>query len=82
MIVAGEVSGDIHAAKLVNALREIATETNFEIFGATSEKLREAGVETIVKADDLSIVGLPEIARALPMFWNAFQTLKNAAVER
>ncbi len=82
MIVAGEVSGDIHAAKLVKALREISPQTNFEFFGATSEKLREAGVETIINTDDLSIVGLPEIVRALPMFWKAFQTLKKTALER
>ena len=82
MIVVGEVSGDVHAAKLVNALRDISSERNFEFFGATMEKLREAGVETIINADDLSIVGLPEIARALPMFWKAFQTLKKTAIER
>lgn len=82
MIVVGEPSGDAHAAKLVKALREIGSEINFEFFGATGHYLREAGVETILKADDLSIVGLPEIARALPMFWNAFQTLKKEAVKK
>jgi len=82
MIVVGEVSGDTHAAKLVNALRELAPDTDFEFFGTTSEKLREAGAETIVSADNLSIVGLPEIARALPMFWRMFQDLKKAADER
>lgn len=82
MIVAGEASGDAHAAKLVRALREAAPSVEFEFFGATGEKLRAAGVETIVRSDDFSVVGLPEIARALPMFWKAFQTLKNEAVRR
>jgi len=82
MLVAGEASGDAHAAKLVLALRENAPESEFEFFGATGAKMREAGVETIIKADDLAIVGLPEIARALPMFWNTFQTLKNEAIKR
>ena len=82
MIVVGEASGDAHAAHLVEALREIAPEINFEFFGTTSYKLRDAGVETIVNADDLSIVGLPEIARALPMFLKTFQTLKQTAIER
>ena len=82
MLVAGEASGDSHAAKLVRALRENAPETNFEFFGATGAQMREAGVETIVKADDLAIVGLPEIARALPMFWKTFQILKNEAAKR
>jgi lipid-A-disaccharide synthase len=82
MIVAGEPSGDGHAAKLVKALRELAPAANFEFFGAASHKLREAGVEEIVNADDFSIVGLPEIAKALPMFWKDFQKLKKAAIER
>ena len=82
MIVAGEASGDAHAAKLCAALRELAPDTNFEFFGATSHKLREANVEEIVNADNFAIVGLPEIARALPMFWNNFQILKKTAIAR
>jgi lipid-A-disaccharide synthase len=82
IIVAGEASGDTHAAKLVRAMRDAAPETDFQFFGATSHRLREAGVEEIVNADDFSVVGLPEIARALPMFWKDFQKLKKAAIER
>ncbi len=82
MIVAGEASGDGHAAKLVKALRELSPHTEFEFFGAVSDRQRNAGVETIVNADNFSIVGLPEITRALPMFWKAFRLLKKAAVNR
>ena len=82
MIVAGEASGDAHAAKLVKALQEDFPSVNFEFFGAVSHKMREAGVEQTVNTDDFSIVGLPEIARALPMFWKAFKTLKKEAVRR
>jgi lipid-A-disaccharide synthase len=82
LIVAGEPSGDEHAAKLVRALREAAPEIEFEFFGATGSHLRETGVETVVASDNFSIVGLPEIARALPMFWRAFRTLKAEAERR
>ena len=82
MLVAGESSGDAHAAKLVSAMRANSPEINFEFFGATGEKMRQANVETVVNADHLAIVGLPEIARALPMFWKTFQTLKRSAIER
>lgn len=81
MIVAGEASGDAHGAKLVNALRE-ATGANIRFFGAAGHKLREAGVQPVVDADGLAIVGLPEIGKALPMFWKAFRDLKKAAIER
>ena len=44
MIVAGEPSGDAHAAALVNALKEAATNIDFEFFGATGPLMRAAGV--------------------------------------
>lgn len=82
MIVAGEASGDTHAAKLVIALRKSAGDSEIEFFGCSGQKMREAGVEPTVNADNLAIVGLPEIAKALPRFLRAFSKLKNAAVER
>jgi lipid-A-disaccharide synthase len=44
--------------------------------------LRAAGVEAIVRTDDLAIMGLVEIGRVLPKFWRAFRLLKQAAIER
>jgi lipid-A-disaccharide synthase len=82
MLVVGEASGDAHAAQLVERLRAIGRDLEFEFFGSTGEKMRAAGVETIVRADDLAIMGILEIARALPMFWRVFQKLKHAARER
>ena len=82
MIVAGEASGDTHAAALVKALKENAHGTAMHFFGSAGEKMRAVGVEPVTRADDLSIVGIPEIARALPMFWQTFRKLKEAAGER
>lgn len=81
MIVAGEASGDAHAASLVNALRAAEDQMNLEIFGATGPLLRAAGVDSIVRSDDLAILGLLEIGRALPKFWQAYRLLKQAAIE-
>ena len=82
MVVAGEASGDKHGAKLVRALRDAAPDVNFEFFGCAGKQLRLAGVEAIVEADALSVVGLVEIGRVLPMFLRAFRDLKRAAIER
>src|SRR5205814_10078086 len=82
LIVAGEPSGDAHAASLVRALRDAAPETQFEFFGSTGIQIRAAGVESIVKADELAILGLWEVGRALPKFWRAFGELKRAAEKR
>ncbi len=82
MIVAGEASGDLHAAKLVRAVLEADPDHNYAFFGAAGPDMRAAGVEPVVAADELSIVGLAEIAGALPMFWKARKTLLAAARQR
>ena len=82
MMVAGEASGDGHAAKLVRAVREQEPATQFEFFGAAGPKMRDEGVEAVVESDSLSIVGLAEIGRALPMFLRAKRDLKKAALAR
>jgi lipid-A-disaccharide synthase len=82
MIVAGEPSGDAHAAALVKALRAAAPETAIEFFGSAGPQMRDAGVTPLVRADDLAIIGILEVARAFSRFWKAFSTLKRAATER
>jgi lipid-A-disaccharide synthase len=83
MIVAGEASGDAHAAALVRELRAAATDDmQIDFFGSTGAQMRAAGVDSIVKADELAIMGLWEVGRALPQFWRAFGDLKLAVVER
>jgi len=82
MIVAGEASGDAHAAALVGEMRVAATERRIDFFGSTGAQMRDAGVDSIVRADELAIMGLWEVGRALPQFWRAFADLKRAVVER
>jgi len=82
MIVAGEASGDAHAAHLVQALHEIAPDDHFEVFGSTGPQLRAAGVESIVDADQLAILGIIEVGTALPRFLKAYRRLKQAALDR
>ena len=80
MIVAGEPSGDAHAAALVNALK--AKQSQIECFGATGPLMRAAGVETVVNSDELAIMGILEVAQAFPKFLAAFRKLKAAAIQR
>ncbi len=82
MIAAGEASGDAHAAALVRALREAAPGKQIDFFGSTGAQMRSAGVASIVKADELAILGLWEIGQALPKFWRAFGELKRAVIEK
>jgi lipid-A-disaccharide synthase len=80
MIVAGEPSGDAHAAALVHALRALNSDLSF--FGSTGPLMRAAGVDTIVNSDDLAIMGIVEVGRVFPRFIRAFRKLRDAAIQR
>ena len=79
MVVAGEPSGDAHAASLI---RELQQHADIEFFGATGPLMRDAGVETVVNSDELAIMGIVEVGRVFRKFLRAFRQLKTAAVER
>ena len=82
MIVAGEASGDRHGAALARALRQVKPDIDYCFFGAGGEEMRGVGIETLVDARDVGIIGLPEIARALKKLLRAYRTLLNAARSR
>jgi len=82
MIVAGEASGDKHAAHLVAALKSLRPEIQVEVFGSGGDEMRAAGVETLVDVRELAIMGALEIAAALPKFLRVFRQLREAAHTR
>jgi len=57
-IVAGDPSGDLHGANLVNALKEISSQ--IEIYGLGGERMEKAGVRLLDKLTELAIVGFSE----------------------
>ncbi|HEY5884868.1 MAG TPA: lipid-A-disaccharide synthase [Pyrinomonadaceae bacterium] len=81
MIVAGEPSGDAHAASLVHALREVDPDAAWTFTGATGPLMRAAGVHSVVTSDDLAIMGIMEVGRVFRKFWRAFKQLKHAALD-
>lgn len=81
MVVAGEPSGDAHAASLVHAIREVDSQAEWIFSGATGPLMRAAGVHSVVSSDDLAIMGIMEVGRVFGKFWRAFKLLKQAAVK-
>jgi lipid-A-disaccharide synthase len=82
MIVAGEASGDKHGAAVAEKLKQLYPERQFEIFGSGGEEMRAAGVETLVDAKDVAIIGIPEIIGAFGKLYGAYKKLIAAANER
>src|SRR5215471_17988159 len=80
LVSAGEASGDLYASLLVAELRRQWPDAEF--FGCTGPRLRAAGVETVVDAASLAVVGLLEVARDIPRIWGEYRKLLAAARER
>ena len=59
MIIAGEASGDMHAAKLVREVNQ--KNQSIEFYGIGGKNMTEAGVKTLVDSADLAVVGLFEV---------------------
>src|SRR6185436_17156220 len=79
MIVAGEASGDKHGASLAKALKRLNPQIKYQMFGSGGEEMRAVGVETLVDARDVGIIGVLEIARAMGKLYRAYRTLISAA---
>jgi lipid-A-disaccharide synthase len=80
MMVAGEVSGDIHAGNLLANLRELVPELN--AFGVGGDRLTRAGLECIARTEELSHMGLVEVVRELPHLRRTLATLVTEASRR
>jgi len=80
LVSAGEASGDLYAAALVGALRRLQPEMEF--FGCAGPRMQAAGVEPVVDAASLSVVGIVEVAAHIPRIYREFRRLIRAARER
>ena len=73
LIIAGEPSGDRHAALLVEQLK-----TNFpclEVFGIGGEEMATAGVQILYRMEQLAFLGLAEVFRHLPFIRQVYNSL-------
>ncbi|MEO7455316.1 MAG: lipid-A-disaccharide synthase [Gemmatimonadaceae bacterium] len=74
LFVAGEVSGDLHAAGVARALR--ASQAPFALVGVGGDRMRDAGVELIEHAERLAVMGFIEPLKRLPQFRRLRDTLR------
>ena len=80
MIIAGEASGDQHGAKLVRAIQAGCREINF--FGIGGRAMRQAGVQIMVEANRLAVVGITEVVSKAPQLIHGLAVAKNLLKER
>ncbi len=81
LAVAGEASGDYHAARLLRAYKKLRPEA--DLYGVGGPDMRSAGVRLIRDISDMSTFGVFEVFRQLPRLAGVFiQVLDSIRKER
>ena len=78
-IVAGEASGDLHGAKLMQELQRLAPNTNF--IGHGGDKMIDQGLKVIQHIDKMSVMGFSEIIKHLPFLFSVMGETLNQLEE-
>src|SRR5260370_5222584 len=76
LMVVGERSGDVYGAELTAAVR--AQLPKLEVFGCGGDAMRAAGVEPMIDAHQVSLMGITEMLTGLPRAYRAFRRLVEA----
>jgi lipid-A-disaccharide synthase len=96
LISAGEASGEMYGAQLIEALRRVAElrsagqtgasaptrDGRLQFFGAGGERMAAAGCEIVVDARELAVVGITEILSRLPRILGLYRKLIRAADQK
>jgi len=80
LISAGEASGEMYGAELIEALHR--HNSALEFFGVGGDRMRAAGCDTVVDAKDLAVVGITEILSRLPQIFRLYRRLITEADRR
>lgn len=70
LVIAGEVSGDMHAARVIHALK--AQSPDIRCWGIGGDELAAAGVELRYHVRDMAVLGLTEVLKRYGFFRRVF----------
>lgn len=80
LIIAGEDSGDMHAADVVRALKEKLP--GLTCWGIGGDKLRAEGVELLHDTREMDVLGIAEVLKRYPFFKRTFNEVLAEAGRR
>lgn len=80
MIVAGEASGDFHAANLIRAM--LRHDPQIDFYGMGGAHMRSAGAELIASADEVAVVGLTDVIARFGVIMGIMNSLKKRMKEK
>ncbi|MEO7998166.1 MAG: lipid-A-disaccharide synthase [Gemmatimonadaceae bacterium] len=74
LFVAGEVSGDLHASAVAEAVRRLQPER--KMFGIGGNRMKAAGIELLEHVDNLAVMGFVEVVKEIPHHWALLRKLR------
>ncbi len=74
MIMSGEASGDLHGANLAREIQK--QDPSIALYGVGSARMKEAGVQILADASEISVVGLTEVLTHISAIRRVYVTLK------
>jgi lipid-A-disaccharide synthase len=80
LVIAGEVSGDMHAAQVVRAMQEKDPALTF--WGIGGEQLEACGMELLYHVNEMAVVGITEVLKRYLFFREVFGEMQAACDER
>ncbi len=80
MIIAGEVSGDMHGAALIKKLKRLNPE--LVVSGIGGDQMVDAGLEAFYHIKDFSFLGITEVLKHLPFIFKVQKDLLVRIAER
>jgi lipid-A-disaccharide synthase len=83
-ISAGEASGEAYGAMLISTLRQRLADggRTASFTGMGGPRMVDAGLDRIVRAEDMAVMGITEVVRHLPRIYREFRRLKPAIRQR
>ena len=73
LLVAGEASGDLHAARLLSELR--GRTQGLDVWGLGSDEMAAAGCDLLADSREIAVVGIAEVLKILPRARQIFDQL-------
>ncbi len=80
MIIAGEVSGDLHGGALAGSIKSFLPDCR--LFGIGGNAMAEAGVDLAFRVDQLGVTGFSEVLGKLPIIFKAMRWAVSECIRR
>ena len=80
LVIAGEISGDMHAAGLIRELKKL--DPSIRYYGIGGPRLRAEGVETFHDVREMGVMGIVEVLKRIFFFRRVFRQMEALARDR